>query len=239
MNLKLKIWRQKNAKAQGEFKNYTVENISPDTSFLEMLDILNNDLIHKGEEPVVFDHDCREGICGSCAMNINGENGLACLTKIPKDSKVATIRPLPHMYVIKDLVTDMTNFYEQYASIKPWLQKKSKVDTNYEVENLQSYEDRQLLDGLYECILCACCSTSCPSYWWHPDKYLGPSILQQAYRWIADSRDEMTEERLKSLDDTYKLYRCHAIMNCTHACPKKLNPGRSIHKLKHAIHKVH
>ena len=133
----------------------------------------------------------------------------------------------------------MTNFYEQYASIKPWLQKKTKVDTNYECENLQSYEDRQLLDGLYECILCACCSTSCPSYWWHPDKYLGPSILQQAYRWIADSRDEMTEERLKDLDDTYKLYRCHAIMNCTHACPKKLNPGRSIHKIKHALHHMH
>ena len=132
----------------------------------------------------------------------------------------------------------MTNFYEQYASIKPWLQKKSAVDTQYEVENLQSHEDRLLLDGLYECILCACCSTSCPSYWWHGDKYLGPSILQQAYRWIADSRDEMTEERLKSLDDTYKLYRCHAIMNCTHACPKNLNPGRSIHKIKHAMHKI-
>ena len=133
----------------------------------------------------------------------------------------------------------MTNFYEQYASIKPWLQKKSPVSTDYKVENLQSHEDRLLLDGLYECILCACCSTSCPSYWWHGDKYLGPSILQQAYRWIADSRDEMTEERLKSLDDTYKLYRCHAIMNCTHACPKNLNPGRSIHKLKHAIHHMH
>ncbi|KAK8829002.1 hypothetical protein WA538_001003 [Blastocystis sp. DL] len=196
--------------------------------------------IKNEQDPILtFRRSCREGICGSCAMNINGENGLACLTKIPKDDRTATIRPLPHMFVIKDLVTDMTNFYEQYASIKPWLQKKSKVDTNYEVENLQSYEDRQKLDGLYECILCACCSTSCPSYWWHPDKYLGPSILQQAYRWIADSRDEMTEERLKSLDDTYKLYRCHAIMNCTHACPKKLNPGRSIHKLKHAIHKMH
>lgn len=172
-------------------------------------------------------------------MNINGENGLACLTKISPGRNTMTIRPLPHMFVIKDLVTDMTNFYEQYASIKPWLQKKAEVNTNYEVENLQSYEDRLLLDGLYECILCACCSTSCPSYWWHPDKYLGPSILQQAYRWIADSRDEMTEERLKSLDDTYKLYRCHAIMNCTHACPKNLNPGRSIHKLKHALHKMH
>ena len=172
-------------------------------------------------------------------MNINGENGLACLTKISPGRNTMTIRPLPHMFVIKDLVTDMTNFYEQYASIKPWLQKKTKVNTNYEVENLQSYEDRLLLDGLYECILCACCSTSCPSYWWHADKYLGPSILQQAYRWIADSRDEMTEERLKSLDDTYKLYRCHAIMNCTHACPKNLNPGSSIHKLKHALHKMH
>ena len=214
---------------------YAVDVNNCGTMVLDALFQIKNDI----DPTFAFRRSCREGICGSCAMNINGENGLACLTKIPKDSKVATIRPLPHMYVIKDLVTDMTNFYEQYASIKPWLQKKSKVDTNYEVENLQSYEDRQKLDGLYECILCACCSTSCPSYWWHPDKYLGPSILQQAYRWIADSRDEMTEERLKSLDDTYKLYRCHAIMNCTHACPKKLNPGRSIHKLKHAIHKMH
>ncbi|KAK8806162.1 succinate dehydrogenase [Blastocystis sp. subtype 4] len=217
------------------YEKYAVDLNDCGTMVLDALFKIKNE-----QDPTfAFRRSCREGICGSCAMNINGENGLACLTKIPRDNKVATIRPLPHMYVIKDLVTDMTNFYEQYASIKPWLQKKAEVNTNYEVENLQSYEDRLLLDGLYECILCACCSTSCPSYWWHPDKYLGPSILQQAYRWIADSRDEMTEERLKSLDDTYKLYRCHAIMNCTHACPKNLNPGRSIHKLKHALHKMH
>lgn len=185
-----------------------------------------------------FRRSCREGICGSCAMNMNGENGLACLTKIDRDNATCSVRPLPHMFVLKDLVADMTNFYDQYASIKPWLQQDSKTDKKYEMENLQSYEDRLLLDGLYECILCACCSTSCPSYWWHPDKYLGPSILQQAYRWIADSRDEHTADRLKDLDDTYKLYRCHGIMNCTKACPKNLNPGRSIHKIKHAMHNI-
>ncbi|CBK20110.2 uncharacterized protein [Blastocystis hominis] len=217
------------------YEKYAVDMNDCGTMVLDALFKIKNE-----QDPTfVFRRSCREGICGSCAMNINGENGLACLTKIPKDNKVCTVRPLPHLYVIKDLVADLTNFYEQYASIKPWLQKKSAVSTDYKVENLQSHEDRLLLDGLYECILCACCSTSCPSYWWHGDKYLGPSILQQAYRWIADSRDEMTEERLKSLDDTYKLYRCHAIMNCTHACPKNLNPGRSIHKLKKAIHKMH
>ena len=162
---------------------------------------------------------------------------------------MTTLRPLPHMFVIRDLVVDQTLSYEQYASIKPWLLKKTKVATNYEEENLQSPQDRAKLDGLYECILCNCCSTSCPSYWWNPDKYLGPMgrrnipsshlVLQQAYRWIVDSRDEMTEERLKSLDDTYKLYRCHAIMNCTHACPKNLNPGGSIAQIKHLEHMRH
>lgn len=172
-------------------------------------------------------------------MNMNSKNGLACITEIPKDDKKLVIRPLPHMFVLRDLVPDMTNFYNQYESIKPWLQKKSGDKKVFDKENLQSYGDRLKLDGLYECILCACCSTSCPSYWWHPDKYLGPSVLQQAYRWIADSRDEYHDERLKDLDDTYKLYRCHAIMHCTDACPKHLNPGSSIHKIKHAIHKLH
>ncbi|KAK8808563.1 hypothetical protein WA158_008464 [Blastocystis sp. Blastoise] len=188
---------------------------------------------------LVFRRSCREGICGSCAMNIDGTNGLACLTKIQRNTKATTIRPLPHMFVLRDLVSDFTNFYEQYASIKPWLQKKTEDDKTYAVENLQSHEDRLLLDGLYECILCACCSTSCPSYWWHADKYLGPSILQQAYRWVADSRDEFTNERLENLNDTYKLYRCHQIMQCTHACPKNLNPGSSIQKLKRAVHNMH
>lgn len=180
-------------------------------------------------------------------MNINGKNGLACLEKIDKSNDRTTIRPLPHMYVVRDLVSDLSNFYDQYDSIKPWLQKKSEVSDDYVVENLQSHDDRLKLDGLYECIMCACCTTSCPSYWWHPDKYLGPAgilwifllVLQQAYRWIADSRDEFTKERLAELDDTYKLYRCHAIMNCVEACPKHLNPGAAIHKIKKAIHSHH
>lgn len=155
------------------------------------------------------------------------------------DCRTTTIRPLPHMFVIRDLVIDQTNSYEQYASIRPWLMKKTKQDPDYHQENLQSPQDRALLDGLYECILCNCCSTSCPSYWWNPDKYLGPMVLQQAYRWIIDSRDEMTEERIRELDDTYKLYRCHAIMNCTHTCPKNLNPGGSIAHIKHLVHKLH
>merc|ERR1711907_91406 len=136
------------------------------------------------------------------------------------DSK---IHPLPHMYVVKDLVVDMSNFYDQYKSIKPWLQRKTKSDGGK--ENLQSKVDRKKLDGMYECILCACCSTSCPSYWWMSDKYLGPAVLMQAFRWVDDSRDEFTAERMESLDDTFKLYRCHTIMNCSTTCPKGLNPG--------------
>ncbi|KAK8803836.1 hypothetical protein WA158_001530 [Blastocystis sp. Blastoise] len=217
------------------YEKYAVDLNSCATMILDALIKIKNE-----QDPsLVFRRSCREGICGSCAMNINGTNGLACLTKIEKNNKTTTIRPLPHMYVLRDLVTDFTNFYEQYASIKPWLQKNGGDNKDYTIENLQSHEDRLLLDGLYECILCACCSTSCPSYWWHADKYLGPSILQQAYRWIADSRDDFTHERLESLDDTYKLYRCHQIMQCTHACPKNLNPGSSIQKLKRAVHKMH
>ena len=139
--------------------------------------------------------------------------------------------PLPHMFVLKDLVPDMGNFYEQYRSIKPWLQTKEKKGEN-EAEYLQSTEDRAKLDGMYECILCACCSTSCPSYWWSADKYLGPAVLMQAYRWIEDSRDEFAEKRLAELDDSFKLYRCHTIMNCTKVCPKHLNPGKAIAQIK-------
>jgi len=179
---------------------------------------------------LTFRRSCREGICGSCAMNINGSNGLACLTYIDDKKETSTIHPLPHMYVAKDLVPDMTNFYEQYRSIEPWLQTK-EVKAEGETEHLQSIEDRKLLDGMYECILCACCSTSCPSYWWNSERYLGPAVLMQAYRWVADSRDEMASERLRKLDDEFKLYRCHQIMNCTRACPKGLNPARAIAKL--------
>ena len=196
---------------------------------------------------LTFRRSCREGICGSCAMNIQGSNTLACLAYIDDDTKTATkVYPLPHMYVLKDLVPDMGNFYEQYRSIEPWLQA-GDVDgaegspralpgadgnTKLQGEFLQSKEDRAKLDGMYECILCACCSTSCPSYWWNADKYLGPAVLMQAYRWIEDSRDQMTAKRLDDLDDAFKLYWCHTIMNCTKVCPKHLNPGKAIAQIK-------
>jgi succinate dehydrogenase (ubiquinone) iron-sulfur subunit len=179
------------------------------------------------DSTLTFRRSCREGICGSCAMNIDGVNTLACLSKINKTNKTR-IFPLPHMQIIKDLVPDLNNFYQQYKSIKPWL----KSFANKEKEHYQSTSDRKKLDGLYECILCACCSTSCPSYWWNGDKYLGPAVLMQAYRWIVDSRDENTKERLKLLNDDFKLYRCHTIMNCTRTCPKGLNPGKAIAEIK-------
>jgi succinate dehydrogenase/fumarate reductase iron-sulfur protein len=185
---------------------------------------------------LTFRRSCREGICGSCAMNIDGKNTLACLSFIDKDTTSACkINPLPHMYVIRDLVTDLTNFYQQYKSIKPWLHTSHKSLLS---EQRQSQVDRKKLDGMYECILCACCSTSCPSYWWNADKYLGPAVLMQAYRWIEDSRDEITEERLKQLDDPFKLYRCHTIMNCTNTCPKGLNPGKAIGAIKKKINSL-
>ncbi len=172
---------------------------------------------------------CREGICGSCAMNIDGTNTLACTKACAEIKGDARIYPLPHMPVVKDLVPDLTHFYAQYASIKPWIRTQSAPPDR---ERLQSKEDRQKLDGLYECILCACCSTSCPSYWWNSDRYLGPAILLQAYRWIADSRDEDTGERLDELEDPFKLYRCHTIMNCARTCPKGLNPAKAIAEIK-------
>ncbi|MEY4269118.1 MAG: Succinate dehydrogenase iron-sulfur subunit [Pseudomonadota bacterium] len=179
---------------------------------------------------LTFRRSCREGICGSCSMNINGKNGLACTTAIEDCKGDVTITPLPHMEVIKDLVPDFSHFYAQYASIEPWLQTKTTTPSGK--ERLQSPADREKLDGLYECILCACCSTSCPSYWWNSDKFLGPAILLQAYRWLADSRDEMTGERLDELEDPFRLYRCHTIMNCANACPKGLNPARAIAEIK-------
>jgi succinate dehydrogenase (ubiquinone) iron-sulfur subunit len=196
-----------------------------------ILDVLIK--IKNEQDPTLtFRRSCREGICGSCAMNINGSNTLACLAYIDAESKSATkIYPLPHMYVVKDLVPDMANFYEQYRSIEPWLQpKNAKVPG--QAEHLQTIEERVKLDGMYECILCACCSTACPSYWWNSDKYLGPAVLMQAYRWIEDSRDGNTEKRLAELDDAFKLYRCHTIMNCTKVCPKGLNPAKAIANIK-------
>lgn len=179
---------------------------------------------------LTFRRSCREGICGSCAMNIDGTNTLACTLPISKLKGDIKIYPLPHMSVVKDLVPDMTHFYAQYASIEPWIRTQSVAPPDK--ERLQSKEDRKDLDGLYECILCACCSTACPSYWWNGDKYLGPAILLQAYRWLADSRDEATGERLDQLEDPFRLYRCHTIMNCTNTCPKHLNPAKAIAEIK-------
>ncbi len=178
---------------------------------------------------LAFRRSCREGICGSCAMNIDGTNTLACTKAIESVQGDVKIYPLPHMEVQKDLVPDLSHFYAQYASIKPWLQTETPAPDR---ERLQSKEDREKLDGLYECILCACCSTSCPSYWWNGDRYLGPAILLQAYRWLADSRDEATGERLDNLEDPFRLYRCHTIMNCAKTCPKGLNPAKAIAEIK-------
>lgn len=183
---------------------------------------------------LTFRRSCREGICGSCAMNIDGGNTLACTKAIDEcGKKDVPIYPLPHMPVIKDLVPDLSHFYAQYASIRPWLRTQSAAPASG--ERLQSKEDRAKLDGLYECILCACCSTSCPSYWWNGDRYLGPAILLQAYRWIIDSRDEDTGARLDELEDPFKLYRCHTIMNCARTCPKGLNPAKAIGEIKKLI----
>ena len=185
------------------------------------------------DSTLTFRRSCREGICGSCAMNIDGVNTLACIKPIAEIGGDVKIYPLPHMSVVKDLVPDMTHFYAQYASVKPWLQAETPPPPDR--ERLQSEEERARLDGLYECILCASCSTSCPSYWWNSDRYLGPAALLQAYRWIADSRDEATGERLDALNDGFKLYRCHTIMNCTNTCPKGLNPGEAIGRIKQLL----
>ena len=179
---------------------------------------------------LTFRRSCREGICGSCAMNIDGTNTLACTKAIDEVDGPVKIYPLPHLPVVKDLVPDLTHFYAQYASIKPWMQTQTPPPPDR--ERLQSKEERAELDGLYECILCACCSTSCPSYWWNGERYLGPAILLQAYRWIADSRDENVGERLDNLEDPFRLYRCHTIMNCAKTCPKSLNPAKAIAEVK-------
>ena len=184
------------------------------------------------DSSLVFRRSCREGICGSCSMNINGINTLACLKSFESSKNFTTIYPLSHMYIIKDLVPDFTNFYMQYKSVKPWL--ISGKNFKY-MENLQTKKDRIELDGLYECILCACCSSSCPSYWWNQDKYLGPAILLQAYRWLIDSRDVKTKLRLKYLNNKMRLFKCHSIMNCSRTCPKSLNPGKAISFIKQTV----
>ncbi len=184
---------------------------------------------NKVDPTLVFRRSCREGVCGSCAMNIGGVNTLACTRAMEDVSGPVTVYPLPHQPVIKDLVPDLENFYAQLRSIEPWLQTTTPQPQK---EWLQSHEDRQKLDGLYECILCACCSTACPSYWWNGERYLGPAVLLQAYRWLIDSRDEATGHRLDDLEDPFRLYRCHTIMNCAQTCPKGLNPAKAIAEIK-------
>ena len=213
----------------GENPRYDTYEVDLDSCGPMVLDALIK--IKSEQDPgLTFRRSCREGICGSCSMNMAGKNGLACTTAIEDLKGEVRITPLPHMDVIKDLVPDFTHFYAQYASIEPWL--KTKTPTPSGKERLQSPDDRAKLDGLYECILCACCSTSCPSYWWNSDRFLGPAILLQAYRWLADSRDEYAGERLDELEDPFRLYRCHTIMNCANVCPKGLNPAKAIAETK-------
>ncbi len=186
-------------------------------------------LLKAEDETISLRRSCREGVCGSDAININGRNGLACITPLSGLRQPIELRPLPGMPVIRDLVVDLSQFYNQYRSIKPYLINN---EPEPDIERLQSPEDRAELDGLYECILCACCSTACPSFWWNPDKFVGPAGLLQAYRFIADTRDQATNERLSDLEDPYRLFRCHTIMNCADVCPKKLNPTKAIGKIK-------
>ncbi|MBA4382653.1 MAG: succinate dehydrogenase iron-sulfur subunit [Sideroxydans sp.] len=186
-------------------------------------------MLRKQDDSLGFRKSCREGVCGSDAMNINGRNGLACITSLSSLKQPIEIRPLPGLPVIRDLIVDMTQFFKQYHSIKPYLVNN---DPPPETERLQSPKDRLELDGLYECILCGCCTTSCPSFWWNPDKFVGPAGLLQAYRFIADTRDQDTSARLDNLEDPYRLFRCHTIMNCADVCPKELNPTEAIGKIK-------
>jgi succinate dehydrogenase / fumarate reductase iron-sulfur subunit len=208
-------------------KDYTLE--IPDGSDMMVLDAL---ILLKEQDPTLsFRRSCREGVCGSDGLNMNGKNGLACITPLSdlKGGKIV-LRPLPGLPVIRDLVIDMSQFYKQYEKIKPYLINDSKEQPAR--EHLQSPEEREHLDGLYECILCACCSTSCPSFWWNPDKFIGPAGLLHAYRFLIDSRDTATEERLDGLQDAYSVFRCHGIMNCVDVCPKGLNPTKAIGHIK-------
>ena len=231
-------------KDSGSTRSFKVYRYDPDTEENPRIDTYEINLDDCGpmvldalikiknetDTTLTFRRSCREGICGSCAMNIDGTNTLACLKPIDEVSGDVKIYPLPHMEVIKDLVPDLSTAYAQLESIEPWL--KTKTPPPPDTERRQSVEERAKLDGMWECVLCFSCSTSCPSYWWNGDRYLGPAILLQAYRWIADSRDEYTGERLDNLEDPFRLYRCHTIMNCTKTCPKGLNPAKAIAEIK-------
>lgn len=205
-------------------QDFVLENCPDDMMLLDALLLLKEQ-----DETLGFRRSCGEGVCGSDAMSINGRNGLACITSLSSLGNKVTLRPLPGRPVIRDLIVDMQQFYKQYRAVEPWLQNN---DPKPEVERLQSPAQREKLDGLYECILCGCCSTACPSFWWNPERFLGPAALLQASRFIVDSRDQATEKRLQGLDDAYKLFRCHSIMNCVEVCPKGLNPTKAIGRIK-------
>jgi len=208
-------------------QDFSVDTGDRDLMVLDVLELIKAD--HDGS--VTYRRSCREGVCGSDGLNMNGKNGLACITPLSESVKGGklVIRPLPGLPVIRDLVVDMSLFYAQYEKVQPYLQNPTPAPA---IERLQSPEDRAKLDGLYECILCACCSTNCPSFWWNPDKFIGPSGLLQAYRFLADSRDTATQERLSDLDDPFSVFRCHGIMNCVNVCPKGLNPTKAIGNIR-------
>jgi succinate dehydrogenase / fumarate reductase iron-sulfur subunit len=224
--MKFEIYRYDPDKdAKPYMQKLEVRLLAQDKMLLDALIRIKNDF----DDSVSFRRSCREGVCGSDAMNINGKNGLACVTSLRELKEPIVLKPLPGLPVIRDLIIDMTLFFKQYHSIKPYLINDT---TPPEKERLQSPQEREELDGVYECILCACCSTACPSFWWNPDKFVGPAGLLQAYRFIADSRDMATSERLDNLMDPYRLFRCHTIMNCVDVCPKGLNPTHAIGKIK-------
>lgn len=227
--IKFSIYRYNPEKdAKPYFQDLEVEVGDHDKKLLNALVNIKDDL----DDSLSFRRSCREGVCGSDAMNINGRNGLACLTDLADLKQPIVLAPIPGLPVIRDLIVDMTQFFHQYHSIKPYVIDDRPMP---ERERLQSPEDRKELDGVIECILCACCSTSCPSFWWNPDKFLGPAALLHAYRFIADTRDQATNERLNDLNDPYKLFRCHTIMNCVDVCPKHLNPTRAISRIKETM----
>ena len=227
--LKFEIYRYDPDRDERPYMQKLDVELQPnDKMLLDALVRIKNDV----DDSLALRRSCREGVCGSDAMNINGKNGLACTTNLNELSEPIVLRPLPGLPVIRDLIVDMTHFFNQYHSVRPYLINDTPPP---ERERLQTPEAREELDGLYECILCACCSTSCPSFWWNPDKYVGPAGLLQAYRFIADSRDNATGSRLDNLDDPYRLFRCHTIMNCTDVCPKGLNPALAIGKIKEML----
>jgi succinate dehydrogenase / fumarate reductase iron-sulfur subunit len=226
--MKFRIYRYNpETDAKPAMQDYDLDLEAGDAMLLDALVMLKAQ-----DDSLGFRRSCREGVCGSDAMNINGRNGLACITSLSSLKQPIELRPLPGLPVIRDLIVDMTQFFKQYHSIKPYLVNE---DPPPETERLQSPAERKELDGLYECILCACCTTSCPSFWWNPDKFVGPAGLLQAYRFIADTRDHATSERLDNLEDPYRLFRCHTIMNCVDVCPKELNPTEAIGKIKNLM----